>query len=120
MTLPVFYNQHGQAVAYAENDECIYLYTGTPVAYFDDDSVYSFSGKHLGWFENGWILDNNGYCVFFTDNADGGPMKPFKKFEPFKKFRKFEPFKHFKEFKPTKASIKNSWSELSDDDFFKQ
>lgn len=115
-----FYNQFGQAIAYIYEDEHVYLHTGKPVAYFDGDSVYSFSGKHLGWFENGWILDNDGYYVFFTNDADGGPTKPFKKFEPFKNFREFKPFKNFREFKPTKAPLKSSWSEFSDDDFFEQ
>ena len=22
-----------------------------------DDSIYTFNGKHIGWFINGWILD---------------------------------------------------------------
>lgn len=59
-----FYNRHGRAIAYTEDGEYLYLYSGTPVGYFSDDSVYSFSGHHLGRFNDGWIRDNSGACVF--------------------------------------------------------
>lgn len=43
-----FNDRHGAAVAYlAEDGETIYLWNDRPVAYLADDSVFSFSGKHL-------------------------------------------------------------------------
>ena len=41
--------------------------------------MYSFSGKHLGWYEDGWIYDNEGLCVVCTKHAKGGPVKLSKK-----------------------------------------
>ena len=59
-----FYDSHGKPTAYTEDNEHIYLFSGKPVAYIDGSSVYSYSGRHLGWFDEGWIRDNSGYCVF--------------------------------------------------------
>ena len=48
-----FYNKNGKPIAYTEDNEHIYLFTGQPVAYFYGDAVYGFNGHHIGWFENG-------------------------------------------------------------------
>ena len=55
-----FYDHDGQPIAYTQDRVHIYTFSGDPVAYLDGDSVYSFSGKHLGWFVDGWIRDNYG------------------------------------------------------------
>ena len=33
------------------------------------------SRKYLGWFENGWIWDLCGRCVFVTERANGGASR---------------------------------------------
>jgi hypothetical protein len=33
------------------------------VAYVDEDSVYGFNGKHLGWFRGGAVYDHGGSIV---------------------------------------------------------
>lgn len=43
-----FYDLYGNAIAYCEDNETIYLFTGQPVAYLYEDSVYSFDGRQLG------------------------------------------------------------------------
>lgn len=106
-----FYNNVGDSVAYSEDDIHIYLFDGTPVAYIDGDSIYAYSGIHLGGFLNGWIRDHGGNCMFFNEESTGGPSKPFKKFKPFKGFKEFKPFKPF-------ATL--TWSDHSSEDFFKQ
>jgi hypothetical protein len=56
-----FYNQSGRAVAYLDDDdESIYLYGSNPVAWLSGESIYSCSGRYLGWFEDGWVLDRSG------------------------------------------------------------
>ena len=42
-----FYDLHGNAIAYSEDNETIYLYTGQPIAYLYMDIVYSFDGDSL-------------------------------------------------------------------------
>ena len=113
-----FYDSNGRPVAHTEDGVHIYLFSGEPVAYLDNGSVYSFSGRHLGRFENGWIRDNNGQCVFFTENATGGPMRPMKMMRPMKSMKQMKPMKGMKEMRPMRPMDSLSWSELSGEQFF--
>lgn len=113
-----FYESNGKPVAYTEDGVHIYLFSGEPVAYLDEGSVYSFSGKHLGRFEKGWIRDNNGDCVFFTEVATGGPMKPMKIMKPIKSMKQMKQMKSMKEIRPMRPMDSLSWSELSGKQFF--
>lgn len=116
-----FYNRQGKPTAYTNDEVHIYLFSGTPVAYFSNDSVYSFSGKHLGRIGNGWIRDNSGKCVFFTTEASGsGPVKPVRGVSPVKGVRGVRPVKSVKQTKPSKPVNSTSWSSLSSEDFFAQ
>ena len=115
-----FYDRNGTPIAYTEDLNHVYDFKGNPVGYVNEESVYSYSGKHLGWIINGWVVDNKGYAVFYTKYARNGPFKPFKKFKPFKGFKKFRPFKGFKIFKPFKPIKRMGWSSLSENAFFKQ
>ena len=114
-----FYDRNGKPIAYTEDSIHIYLYSGKPVAYIDNDAVYGFNGKHMGWFENGWIRDLKGTCVYFTENASGsGPMKPLKQLKPLKSLKQLKPLKSLKEMKRTKALNQQAWSHLSGEAFF--
>lgn len=115
-----FYDKNGTPIAYTEDSNHVYDFRGNPVGYINEDSFYSYPGKHLGWIINGWIVDNKGYAVFYTKYAKNGPFKPFKKFKPFKGFKKIKPFKGFKNFKPLKPLQIMCWSNQSGTVFFKQ
>ncbi len=115
-----FYDQAGVPIAYTEDLQNIYLFSGEPVAYIDGDSIYSYSGEHLGWFVNGWVIDHNGDNVYFSENTKGGPFKPLKQFLPFKGFKGFLPFKGFKELKPFKPVVSLGWSDMANVSFFYQ
>ncbi len=72
--METLYNSNGIAVAYIDDDEeSVYLYSGTPVGWLSDDSVYAYYGRYLGWLQNGWFYDRQGQLAFFTDNSTGGP-----------------------------------------------
>jgi hypothetical protein len=114
-----FYDSNGKPIAYTQDGVHIYLFSGEPVAYLAGTSVYSFSGKHLGRFENGWIRDNNGECVFFTKDARGGPLKPLKQLKPLKSLKQLKPLKGLKELKPLRPLKSLSWSRLSGKQFFR-
>lgn len=117
----VFYDNHGRPTAYTEDDEHIYLFTGEPVAYLHTDAVYSYSGKQLGWFRDGWIRDLNGNCVFFTENTTGsGPLKPLKQLKPLKSLKRLKPLKALRELKRLRPLNRLSWSKLSGKQFFAQ
>jgi hypothetical protein len=113
-----FYDNSGTAIAYLADERHIYTFSGKPVAYLDGEAVYSFSGEHIGWFEEGWVRDTKGKCVFFTESASGGPVKPVKKVKPAKGVRHVKPVKGVKHVKSVKAVKSFSWSQLSGEHFF--
>ena len=97
-----FYDSQGRAVAYVDEveDLTIYLWDGKPVAYLDEDSVFGFNGKHLGWLRGNAIYDHDGNIVAalpeaFQSSVRAAPVKSFKQFAPFKSFEEFKPFKPF-------------------------
>ncbi|MGI5868851.1 MAG: 4-fold beta flower protein [Kiritimatiellia bacterium] len=114
------YDKNGRPIAYADNDGSIYLFSGEPIAYLDSDSVWAYSGKHLGWFDGGLIRDNCGDTAFFTENASSGPIKPIKAIKPIKGVKKIRPIKGIKEIKPIRAINSLRWSGLSGESFFYQ
>ena len=116
-----FYNSKGKPIAYICDDgEHIYLFNGKPVAYLSENIVYGFNGYHLGWFEDGWVRDKRGKCVFFTENANGGPVKPIKQIAPIKGIKHIKPVKGVKHIASVKSVDSLSWSELSVEQFFEQ
>ncbi|MGB9592405.1 MAG: 4-fold beta flower protein [Candidatus Kryptoniota bacterium] len=106
------YNFDGRPVAYIaiSEDYTIYLWNGKPVAYLYELSkkihVYNFEGKHLGWFEDGIIIDHNGNAVGFINGALNVPTQ----FEPFKSFKQFKPLKGLRELPPLKPLFSGKWS----------
>ena len=90
------------------------LFNGKAVAYLYNDSVYSFRGEHLGFYLNGWIYDNNGYCVFFTKDSLGGPVKPVKGVCPVKGVMSIKPVKSARRVPPVKPVKRLSWIDSSD------
>lgn len=114
----VFYDNHGHPTAYTEDDIHIYLFTGEPVAYLHEDAVYGYNGRQFGWFQDGWIRDLNGNCVFFTENTTGsGPLKQLK---PLKSLKQLRPLKALREPKRLRPLNRLSWSQLSGKQFFVQ
>jgi hypothetical protein len=110
------FNKDGNAVAYIDDDnETIFLWDGTPVAYLDNENLYGFNGKHLGWYENGIIWNHSGERCGFSKES----LPVFAKFEPFKSFKKFRPFKSFKEFAPFKPFKSSLISTMNFIDFLK-
>ena len=107
-----FYDFEGNPVCYSDDFKILYLFTSEPVGYLIDDSIYSFSGKHLGRFENGWVRDNGGECVFFTRYATGRPSRPTMRSEPTKHTKKSLPAIMTAEWPPFHPIDKLSWSKL--------
>lgn len=62
------YDKNGQAVAYIAEDfhSTIYLWEGLPAAYlYEDEHVYGFNGRHLGWFKGEVLFTHKGERVGF-------------------------------------------------------
>jgi hypothetical protein len=68
----ILYDKNGIAVAYITSDyhETVYLWEGLPVAYlYEQDQVYGFNGRHLGWFKNEVLFTHGGERIGFTFNT---------------------------------------------------
>ena len=114
-----FYNHEGRAVAYLDdNGKSIYLYSGEPVAWLSNNSVFNCSGHYLGWFQDGWIRDRSGYCVFFTNNSSGGPARPARQARPARGARQARPARGAREARPARPARSSSWSDMSNESFF--
>jgi hypothetical protein len=106
----------GSAVAYVspENDMTIYLWAGTACGYLDDENIYGFNGKHLGWFRDGLVYDHAGRLIAATAENFREPVKA----APVKGLKKLRPLKGLKELKPLKPLFVKAWSETPAEAFF--
>jgi len=114
-----FYNRNGNPLCYCDDNEHIYTFNGEPIGYIYKNSLYNYVGNHIGWFENGWIIDPSGHYLFYCEDASGGPMKPMKKMKPMKSMKKMKPMKSMKEMKKMKPMKSTKWSNLDLNEFFK-
>jgi len=103
-----FFGADGRAVAFidADNDSTIYLWSGKPVAYLDEDSVYGINGTHLGWLKDGAIYDHDGDIVA----ASARSFKNAPRAQAPKGLKELKPLKGLKELKPLKPLFGLSWS----------
>jgi hypothetical protein len=109
----VYYDRGGNPIAYSDNQIHIFLFDGSPVGYFYQNSVFSFTGEHLGWLSDGWIFDHNGNRILFSLEARGGPVKPVAKLAPIKYLKKLLPLASRKRREPVKSIETLNWSELT-------
>lgn len=84
-----------------------------------EDSIYSFNGRHLGFFENGQIWDHSGKVILFTPQATGGPIKPLRGLKPLKSLKALKPLKSLHCLKPLKPLKSLSWSNHSANNYFR-
>jgi len=109
------YNKQGSAAAYIAINEnlTIYLWDGKPVAYLSQNNsneyhVYGFNGKHLGWFKEGFLYDNQGGAAGFIKNASNKPTE----LEGIKGIKEIRPIEGIKEIAPIKPIFSNYFSNI--------
>lgn len=116
-----FYDRNGIPIAYTDDDCHIFYFSGEAVGYIHNDSIYGYHGKHLGFYETGWVRDHSGACVFFTETASGlGPVKPVKGIKPIKSVKSIKQIKSVKQIRPVRPVRQLFWSNLSGRQFFNQ
>jgi len=115
-----FYDEFGSPKAYIEDDGNIFLFNGECVAYVLNDLVYRFSGKHLGFFKDGWIRDLDGKCVVFIKSAKKGPERRVKDIGRVKEPKSKIPDKKSREIMLKNLEVKEVWSELTFIQFYDQ
>ena len=111
----IFFNKAGKAVLFANNKNDIFSFSGIPVGYIQNDSVYAYFGAHLAWFLDGWILNHGGEALFFTKNAVGGPGRPAVQNIPNRSALQTPPSKRSIASAPSRPVKRNVWSDASDD-----
>jgi hypothetical protein len=112
------YELSGLPVAYSDDGVHIFLYSGQAVAYFEGDCLYAFSGRHLGWRHRGWIIDHDGNCVFFSEQAEQGPQRFMVQEYKRKDHPAPIPKKALRQFEPLKPQVSSKWSRLTIEEFF--
>lgn len=106
------YNKDGYPIAYLNtlDDNTIYMWDGQPSGYLKDEtrhySIYGFNGKHLGWYDKGFILDFEGKKAGFTLEAADRPIRS----NPQKGIKQKLPRRSEREIAPYKPSIRDEWS----------
>jgi hypothetical protein len=110
------FDSQRKAVAYLEpgDDSTIYLWSGEPVAYLVDESIYSFNGRHLGWYTNGVVIDHDGNVVASPAIAFRKPVTP----APARGPKEAAPSKARRESQPHTPSLGSAWSEVAAHEFF--
>ena len=116
----ILFDRQGSPMAYSDDKQNIYFYSGRAAGYIEDGAIYAFSGKYLGSFDKGWVRDNDGHCVFFTQSAVvvGGPPKPVMRARPAKNDKKPSPARGLKKERPYAPAPRRTWSQLSGPHFF--
>lgn len=115
-----FFDRNGAATCYCPDGEHLYLWNGKPVGYITDDKVYSFKGRLLGWFSNGWLMDRKNKPALFSPDASGGPTRPVRKVAPVKSVRSVRPIKSVRQLPHVRPVKSVSWSDYSSALYFQQ
>ena len=113
-----FYDRSGKACSYTEDGIHIFLFSGHAAGFIHEDSIYDYSGRHLGWLVDGWVREHTGRCVFYTDGASDGPQKPRSQDEPTKVVKQIPPAKGALQSKALKPDFIDTWSALTGEQFF--
>lgn len=113
---PDLFDSRGRAAAFLQPSDglTLYLWSGEPVAYLDDDSVYGFNGKHLGWYRDGTVYDHEGNIVVAPASRFGrGVQSP-----PPRGLGGLNPLKGLRELRPLRPLCGVRWSRLPAAVFF--
>lgn len=99
--MEALYDGSGAVYAWLHETGKIYSLDGENLAFVDNDSVYDWSGNHIGWWQNGHIRDHRGAVALYTADAQGlGVMRSLRQLRPLQPLRQLSPLKPMKAMKP--------------------
>ncbi len=110
--MDALYNRNGQVAAWLDRvaGEIVDL-SGQHKAFVDGDSVYDYSGNHVGWWQDDHIRDGSGAVALFCRTAQNvGVYLPYLAYGPYQPYKAFSPFKPFKAFKPFRPYNRGAWA----------
>ena len=102
------HGRHGEVLAWLRDDQIISL-AGGHLAFVHNANVYTYSGKHLGTLDRGFLRDHSGGCVAYVKGASGGPITPIPKIPPIPPIPKIAPIRPIPSIPPTKPIPKLQW-----------
>ncbi len=117
-------DKNKEAIAYIDynDDASIYTFEGEPVAYiYNEEEIYNFDGKFLGWYFNGIVYDKNALSAV---GAKYGVSKGNIHTEVITLPEKTEGVKHTRptksarEVAPVRPILDNNWSTITLMEFF--
>lgn len=73
--MEAIYDVSGRAVAWRRR-AAVFDGAGKPRAFVSQGAVFTYKGRYLGRFEDGWYRDPDGNAVAFEAGATGGPLPP--------------------------------------------
>ena len=115
----VYYDKKGKPLCYCDDGIHIFSFDGKPLAYINDEDIYSFPGRHLGWLKDGWIRDHQGQCVLFSELSRGGPGLPGKMGVPGKSGKFGLPGKGGRDGRQSQPGFNNNWSSATSQELFR-
>lgn len=124
------YDKEKKAIAYIDygDENTIYLWDGTPVAYLVSENktvqgneIFGFNGICLGWYYDGVLYGQDGYAVGAEKNVAKGQINMVITYvEQPKGVKYIKPIKHIREISPVQHVYINKWSDTDLTEFLKQ
>lgn len=109
--MEALYDQRGSVYAWLHLNGHICGLEGENLAFVDGDSVYDWYGKHVGWWQDGYIRDDNGAIAMFTEEAKNlGFTMPMLQHRPPHPIKPLSPHKPVESLKPSKPKRLVAWS----------
>lgn len=83
--MEALYDRTGRVYAWLHETGRIYGLNGRNLAFIKDDSVYLWTGAHVGWWQEGYMRDRNGAVGLFTADAESfGLVRPVRSCQTYK------------------------------------
>ncbi|EBA1164872.1 TPA: hypothetical protein IYE33_001740 [Enterococcus faecium] len=112
-----YYDKNGYAFCYIGDNDEIYSWDGKHIGFKNDQEVYLIDGTWVGFSLNNYIFDENGYVVLYNDKAVNAPTPNVP---TFKSIPEIPSIHGIPEIAPVHPIASYSWSSKSPLNLFKQ
>jgi len=104
------YDQYGRCVGWLDDEESVIDPLGRHLAFVDEGAVFTYEGKYLGTFDEGYFRDDNGDAVAFIESAERGPLTPLPNLPPLPPMAEIPPLRPITPVPPIPPLPRLSWS----------
>ncbi|KQP33769.1 hypothetical protein ASF49_07830 [Methylobacterium sp. Leaf104] len=106
-----FFDRAGSEAVFCHDGHSLYLWSGKAAAFIQDDKVYAYDGRFIGWADRGWISDEDGACLLFEHDAVGGPQKSKRQAKTIPGPRGVKPARAGLQPAPPRPAASTAWSD---------